>query len=86
MPKEKNLSPEDKMGNTARAAALRHELQAIFDERRDSIIKKLIGEYRRGQGLHHDNVVGAVAELSAMAGMMDKLTREISQSEDEVLE
>lgn len=79
----KELKPEE-IENTQKAVAVRKEMEAIYRINQDRIITGLISEYRRKGGMNHDNMVGAVAELSGMKEIIDRLTREISQADSEV--
>lgn len=60
-----------------KVAHLRHEMQNIFDLRREILQKRLIQDYRNNS-LEHDKMVGFIAELSAMDEIIDRVTRQIT--------
>lgn len=65
------------LGNK-RIAALRYEMVKLNERRKDLLIKRLISDYR-GDNLKHDKMVGAIAELSSMDEILDRLTRQIGE-------
>ena len=71
------------MAAPRRAAAFRNDMQVVFQERRDILLKRLISDYRGGT-LEHDRMVGTVAELSGMEEMIDRTGRDIAQKSEDV--
>ena len=51
-------------------------LQKQLNDRKEVLLKRLVGDYRSDK-LVHDKMVGAIAEIAGMQEQIDKLTRYI---------
>ncbi len=59
-----------------RIATVRNELIKLNGQRKDTLLKRLIQDYRN-DSLVHDKMVGAIAEISGMDESVDRLTRQL---------
>ena len=63
-----------------RLAQLRFSMNTLFEERKQVLLNRLIADYR-SNSLEHDKMVGAIAEISSMKETLDRLNRQIGETD-----